>query len=91
MVYTYKSNNTYNYNKTALFWLQTPDNTLASNPQSKGKNKKNRITVHVISNATGTHKLDLWILSHFKNPRLFGKNRYKIQGLPFIWRYNKKV
>jgi len=84
VVHTYKSGDTYNCDETALFWLQTPDNTLASGPQSGGKNKKNRITVHVTSNVTGTHKLDLWILSHFKNPQPFGKNRCKIQGLPFI-------
>jgi len=91
VVHTYKSGDTYNCDETALFWLQTPDNTLASGPQSGGKNKKNKITVHVTSNATGTHKLDLWILGHFKNPRPFGKNRCKIQGLPFIWRHNKKA
>ena len=68
MVHTYESGDTYNYDETALFWLQTLDNTLAFSPQSGGKNKKNKITVHVTSNATGIYKLDLWILGHFKNP-----------------------
>jgi len=78
VVHTYKSDDTYNCDKTGLFWLQTPDSTLATKPQSGGKKKKNRITIHATSNATGTHKLDLWILGHFKNPRPFGKNCSKI-------------
>jgi len=59
VVNIYKSVNTYNCNKTSLFWLQTPDNTLATKAQSNSKKKKNRIIIHVTTNVTGTYKLNL--------------------------------
>jgi hypothetical protein len=89
VIKSYASKDVYNTDETGLFWLQLPDTTLATKPQFGGKKMKNRITILPTASATG-HKLDLWIISHFANPRPFGRNCRNIQGLPFVWKHNKK-
>jgi len=91
LIRNYASHDVYNTDETGLFWLQAPDNTLVIKAQSGTKKKKSRITLLPTANADGTHKLDLWVIGHFKNPRPFGKNSCKTLGLPFVWRYNKKA
>ena len=89
VINSYASDDVYNTDETGLFWLELPDNTLATKAQSGGKKVKNRITILPTASATG-HKLDLWIIGHFANPRPFGRNCRNIQGLPFVWKHNKK-
>jgi len=87
----YEHTDVYNADETGLFWLMTPDTTLASQPQSGGKIAKQRLTLHVCCNADGTHKLPLWIIGQANNPRAFGRNLSLIQGMDFKWRSNKKA
>jgi hypothetical protein len=91
LIKQYASKDIYNSDETGLFWLMTPDNTLASRPQSGHKKEKKRLTVFPTCNADGSHKLDLWILGHFKNPRPFGPQLRYINQLPFVYRSNKKA
>jgi hypothetical protein len=52
----FDSEDTYNADETGLFWLLTPEVTLATKPQSGSKKKKDRLTVFPTSNATGTQR-----------------------------------
>ncbi|KHE79181.1 DDE-domain-containing protein [Neurospora crassa] len=81
--------NTYNADETALYWLATPDTTLATCAQKGRKKQKDRITIFPCSNASSTHKLDLWILGKAKCPRAFGNDAIYIRNLPVVWRNNK--
>ena len=91
MVEDYGPENTYNADEIALFWLMTPDIILGTKLQAGSKKKKERITILPCVNATGTYKLDLWVLGYAKNPRAFGKDGRLINNLPVVWRNNKKV
>lgn len=87
----YGSEDLYNADETALFWLAIPDTTLATKPQSGKKKQKNRVTILVTTNCSGTHRMNHWIIGNAKNPRVFGRKNEKIQGEPMMWRSNKKA
>ncbi|KAG5757505.1 hypothetical protein H9Q72_014351 [Fusarium xylarioides] len=74
----------YNADETGLYWRAAPDFTLATTPQRGSKKDKTRITIFPCSNATGTHRLDLWVIGKSKNPRVFGRllEMIKIAWLP---------
>jgi hypothetical protein len=70
----YSLNDVYNFDETGLFFKLGPSSTLATGPVC-GKNlSKERITVGLAANATGTHKLTPVIVAHARRPRCFGKN-----------------
>ena len=89
MLIPYKADDIYNMDETALYWKTIPDWTLANEPRSGGKKIKNRITVNLCCNATGTHKLDIWFIGTSKKPRCFSSSRVNINNLNMEWRYNK--
>lgn len=64
----------YNCDETGLNWKALPDKTLATMSEKSApgfKMQKDRITVMVCSNASGSHKLPLFVLGKSKNPRAF--------------------
>ena len=81
----------YNADETGLFWLMTPDTTLASMPQKGRKHIKSRITLHVCTNADGSDKLPLLILGNAKNPRAFGPKMRNTRDMNFRWDSNKNA
>ena len=81
----------YNADETGLFWLMTPNTTLASKPQKGRKHIKSRITLHACSNADGSDQLPLTILGNAKNPRAFGTKMRNAKDLNFRWDSNKKA
>lgn len=85
----YESNDIYNADETGLFWRSLPNTTLATQPQSGGKSSKSRITVLPCSNASGSHRLDLWLIGSAANPRVFGRNNIRISMHPIHYRSNK--
>ena len=87
----YDSNDIYNADETGLFWQATPSYTLATGPQAGCKQKKDRITILPCCNASGTHRLQLWIIGKAANPRAFGKNNSQISMHPIHYRSNKKA
>jgi hypothetical protein len=91
LVDQYATRDIYNADETGLFWLRVPDTTLAHSPQTGSKQEKKRITLHVTSNADGSHKLNLWLIGHADNPRPFGRARKNITGLPIVYNHNKKA
>nr|XP_034194200.1 jerky protein homolog [Osmia lignaria]XP_034195320.1 jerky protein homolog [Osmia lignaria] len=65
-------NDVYNMDETALFWKSLPRKTLAPSTVkqiSGGKTKKDRITVGLCANITGSHKLSPLFVHKFKKPR----------------------
>jgi hypothetical protein len=71
----------YNADGTVFLYCCLPYSTLAGGGgviASGHKSSKERLTVLVCANAAGTHKLKLFVVGKFKNPRAF-KN---VQHLP---------
>ena len=62
----------YNADKTGVYWNAMPRKTLVAALESAvpcWKEPKDRVTVLVCSNATGTHKLKLLLIMKYGNPR----------------------
>ena len=81
----------YNADETGLFYRLLPEQTLASKTtedHAKGfKHCKERLTVLVTVNSTGTHKLKLLTIGKSQRPRCF---RGKDAGtMPSYWKANK--
>ena len=80
----YEWGNIYHADETGLTWKAMPTNTLAlrSEKEAPGyKLPKDRLTVMVCTNATGTHKLPLQVIGKSKKPRCF-KN---VNELPVVY------
>lgn len=84
----YYKANVYNVDETALYWKQSPNYTLANEKQQGCKKDKSRITLVPCTNATGSHRLQLWAIGVAKNPRAFGKQNAQLSQLPIHWRNN---
>ena len=79
----------FNADKTGLFWKCLPDKTLHMKGEqcSGGKKSKERITVLVCANMTGTEKLPLLVIGKFAKQRCF-KN---VSRLPVQYEANRKA
>ena len=54
--------------------------------------EKSRITIHHACNATGSHKLPMWIIAKYKRPRCFEAAGLKsVEALGVRWYANKKA
>ena len=89
IVTEYPSEDIYNVDEAGLFWLLTPDTTLATRTLHGKKKKKDRITIVPCSNATGSDKLELWVIGKAKSPRCFGWKGSRLQHIPVHYRNNK--
>lgn len=85
----FKDDEIFNADETGLFFKITPDRTLKFRGEKcqGGKMSKERITVLVTANMTGTVKKKLLVIGKSKKPRCF-KN---INRLPVIYRHNKRA
>ena len=75
----YKHCDIFNADELAMFYKMLPNVTLAekSDEVERGqKQNKERITVMVCCNATGTDKIRLLIINKFKNPHCFSSVRF---------------
>ena len=61
----------YNMDETGLNYRGMPKRTLASQPRRGIKLAKDRVTVLICVNATGTHKLPLMVIGSAAKPRCF--------------------
>lgn len=78
----------YNMDETGLFFHLEPSTTLATGPVQGKKKSKERLTVALCANATGTHKLKPLVIGKSKKPRCFGA----FQPSVFVhYRFNKKA
>lgn len=85
----YGSENIFNGDETGLFYKLAPQNTLKFKGEKciGGKLSKERITVFVCANMTGTEKRDLLVIGKSRNPRCFKS----VKRLPVKYRTNKKA
>lgn len=86
----------YNADETGLFFQCLPNKTFCFSNEncSSGKASKQRITVMVCSNSTGTDKRPLFMIGRSQNPRCFKKLPKKLDGtykLPLFYRNNQKA
>ena len=65
----------------------SPDRTLVTKAASSRKKSKDRITVALTSNTTGTNDIPVWIISKSKNLRCLKNINRKL--LRIEYRYNK--
>jgi len=84
---TYGADNCYNADETGLYFKMTPEYSLvASGEKTAGsKQSKERVTLLVCSNASGTKKIPLWMIGKFENPRGMPKEK------PLVYKANKKA
>ena len=85
----YEEKDIFNADESGLFWRMLPDRTFYFNRKSctGGKQAKDRITVLLATNMTGTSKLKPLVLGKAKNPRCFRG----IKHIPVHYRANKKA
>jgi hypothetical protein len=85
----YNPNDIYNFDETALFYRMEPDRTLASKRISGRKEDKERLTVALCSNATGSDKLIPLVIGKYQNPRCFKNINLRNVGVKYT--FNKKA
>jgi hypothetical protein len=69
LIAKYDLEDVYNADETALYWKLEPNKSLARNSVTGTKKSKDRITIMLACNATGTHKLPAVFIYKFKNSR----------------------
>lgn len=86
----YELDNIYNADETTLFYRGYPDrgHTLKDEKLAGGKKAKDRITVLVCSNASGSEKQKLIVIGKSKKPRCFP---FDVKVLPVTYRNNKNA
>jgi hypothetical protein len=77
----YPSENVLNIDKTGLYWKMLPNYTLATEASNGGKRSKERITLALTVNATGTNKWEPWLIGKSENPRYFKHINYRLLGI----------
>lgn len=85
----YSDQNIFNADELGLFYKLTPDKTLKFKDESckGGKLSKERITVLVCANMTGSEKLKLLVIGKSANPRCFRG----VKSLPVDYKSNRRA
>jgi len=84
----YDPENIFNCDETGLFWKMKPSRTISNGPVSGTKQSKDRVTVLLTCNSSGTEKLPPLFIHKYENPRAL-KNINK-KTLPVDYYWNKK-
>lgn len=89
LIRQFHENDIFNADETGIFFKCLPNKTLAFKGQKcfGGKHSKERITVMVASNMSGSEKLKLLVIGKSKNPRCFKG----IKSLDVDYEHNKKA
>lgn len=88
----YSLQNVYNADETGLFWKALPEKTLVSRREKSApgrKMSKERVTALFCSNATGCHRLPVFMIGKSKQPRCF-KN-VNMKALPIVYKNQKNA
>jgi hypothetical protein len=70
----FTADNIFNQDETGLFWRQVPTRTHATGKKAGRKKDKQRVTVSLVCNASGSEKQGLFIIGKAKRPRSFPKS-----------------
>jgi hypothetical protein len=81
----YHPDDIYNFDECALFYRMEPDRSLATKRLSGRKKDKERITVGLCTNASGSDKLSPLIIGKYKNPRCFKNINLRNVGVNYKW------
>lgn len=84
----YDPKDIFNCDETGLFWKMKPSHTLSNGPVAGTKQSKDRVTILLTCNSTGTEKLRPLFIHKYENPRVL-KNINK-NSLPVNYYWNKK-
>ncbi|GBB84276.1 hypothetical protein RclHR1_01090015 [Rhizophagus clarus] len=85
----YSLDDVFNCDETGLYWKIEPKRTISNKPVSGRKQSKDRVTILLCSNATGTEKLKPAFIHKYKNSRPL-KNLPK-SSLPVEYYWNVKA
>jgi Tc5 transposase DNA-binding domain len=69
---TYALSDILNMDETGLYWKLSPNRSLATEAASGGKKSKDRITLALTTNATGTDQIKVWVIGNLGNRRIRG-------------------
>lgn len=69
----YTLDNVYNLDETALYYQVSPSRTMSNKPVKGTKKSKNRVTLILCSNYTGTDKLIPVVIGHYAKPKALRK------------------
>lgn len=85
----YDENDIFNMDESGLFWRLLPDRTLAFRAEKchGGKLSKERVTIAMCCNMTGTEKCPLLVIGKFRCPRCFKG----IKNLPVTYEASPKA
>ena len=92
IVSKHDSDDVFNMDETGIFYKLEPNRTLATMRLSGKKKQKDRITVALTANATGTICLPPLIINQYLKPRAFtSRNIHNPENLGIKWAANKKA
>jgi len=80
---TYALSDILNMDETGLYWKLSPNRTLATEVASGGTKSKDRITLALTTNATGTDRIKVWVIGKSKNPRRFKSVQRRLLGVEY--------
>jgi hypothetical protein len=97
----YHRDQVFNADETGLFWKKLPNTTYITKGMKHVPGRKivkDRLTLLLCANASGTCPLKPLLIYHSENPRAFTKKNSKgqktetiMKKLPVIWKSNKKA
>jgi len=76
----YGPENSFNYDETGLNWRRHPTKTLGTRKKSGTKLSKERMTIALACNASGSEKLQACVVHNATNPRAFVQTRWQVPG-----------
>lgn len=82
---SYSPEDIFNCDETGLFWKMKPCRTISNGPVSGTKQSKDRITVLLTCNATGTEKLAPLFIHKYENPRAIKHTDKKTLPVDYYW------
>ena len=87
LIAEYAPKDVYNMDEIGLFYKARPHKTLAQGKVKGQKIQKDKVTLTLDVNATGSHKLKLLVVGKSKRPRCFSKWDPK----PYVWWHSNQT
>jgi len=85
LISQYDLEDVYNADETALYWKLKPSKTLARRRVTGTKKLKDRVTIMLACNLTGTHKLPAVFIHKYRNPHCIRNIDKKTLPVSYYW------